>query len=204
MSWPADVRGRAQALIAKYPKPRSAVMPLLYLAMREDQGLTPDGMRQVADYTGLTPVQVESVASFYSMYKRDSVGDYIVSVCTSISCHLLGSDEVLEAVAEETGVPPGETGADGRFSVEGVECIGACGGAPAVQVNYELVEGVTPDAGRRLCRWLADDQPVVVSSDQMQDEFGGTRSFEWGPDEPEGAIGPVPAFGPYGTAGRHS
>jgi NADH-quinone oxidoreductase subunit E len=204
MSWPADVRGRAQALIAKYPKPRSAVMPLLYLAMREDQGLTPDGMRQVADYTGLTPVQVESVASFYSMYKRDSVGDYIVSVCTSISCHLLGGDEVLEAVAGETGVPPGETGADGRFSVEGVECIGACGGAPAVQVNYELVEGVTPDAGRRLCRWLADDQPVVVSSDQMQDEFGGTRSFEWGPDEPEGAIGPVPAFGPYGTAGRHS
>lgn len=204
MSWPADVRGRAQALIAKYPKPRSAVMPLLYLAMREDQGLTQDGMRQVADYTGLTPVQVESVASFYSMYKRDSVGDYIVSVCTSISCHLLGGDEVLEAVAEETGVPPGETGADGRFSVEGVECIGACGGAPAVQVNYELVEGVTPDAGRRLCRWLADDQPVVVSSDQMQDEFGGTRSFEWGPDEPEGAIGPVPAFGPYGTAGRHS
>jgi NADH:ubiquinone oxidoreductase subunit E len=204
MSWPADVRGRAQALIAKYPKPRSAVMPLLYLAMREDQGLTPDGMRQVADYTGLTPVQVESVASFYSMYKRDSVGDYIVSVCTSISCHLLGSDEVLEAVTEETGVPPGETGADGRFSVEGVECIGACGGAPAVQVNYELVEGVTPDSGRRLCRWLADDQPAVVSSDQMQAEFGGTRSFEWGPDEPEGAIGPVPAFGPYGTAGRHS
>ena len=204
MSWPTDVRARAQALIAKYPEPRSAVMPLLYLAMREDQGLTPDGMRQVADYTGLTPVQVESVASFYSMYKRDSVGDYIVSVCTSISCHLLGGDELLEAVAQETGVPPGETGADGRISVEGVECIGACGGAPAVQVNYELVEGVTPDAGRRLCRWLADDQPVVVSSDQMQEEFGGIRSFDWGPAEPGGAMGPVPAFGPLGTEGQRS
>ncbi|MCH7583951.1 MAG: NAD(P)H-dependent oxidoreductase subunit E, partial [Acidobacteria bacterium] len=97
MSWPDDVAERAEGMVAKYPESRSAVMPLLYLAMREDKGLTLDGMRQVADYTGLTPVQVESVASFYSMYKRDSVGDYIVSVCTSISCHLLGGDEVLEA-----------------------------------------------------------------------------------------------------------
>ena len=201
MSWPTDLHVRAEAIVAKYPESRSAVMPLLYLAMRQDHGLTLDGMRQVAEYTGLTSVQVESVASFYSMYKSDSVGDYIVSVCTSISCHLLGGDDVLEAVAAETGVPPGETGADGRFSVEGVECIGACGGAPAVQVNYELVEGVTPDAGRRLCRWLADDHPAVVSSDQMQAEFGGIRSFDWGPEEPEGAIGPAPAFGPYGTAG---
>lgn len=204
MSWPDDVAERAEGMVAKYPESRSAVMPLLYLAMREDKGLTLDGMRQVADYTGLTPVQVESVASFYSMYKRDSVGDYIVSVCTSISCHLLGGDEVLEAVAGETDVPPGETGSDGRFSVEGVECIGACGGAPAVQVNYELVEGVTPDSARRLCRWLADDQPVVISSDQMQADFGGIRSFDWGPAEPGGATGPVPAFGPLGTYGRRS
>ncbi len=204
MSWPNDVRARAEALVAGYPEPRSAVMPLLYLAMREDQGLTADGMRQVAEYTGLTSVQVESVASFYSMYKRDSVGDYIVSVCTSISCHLLGGDEVLAAVAQETGVAPGESGADGSFSIEGVECLGACGGAPAVQVNYELVEGVTPDSGRRLCRWLADDQPVVVSSDQMQTEFGGIRSFDWGPSEPGGAMGPVPAFGPLGTEGPRS
>lgn len=204
MSWPDDVVERAEGMVAKYPESRSAVMPLLYLAMREDKGLTLDGMRQVGDYTGLTPVQVESVASFYSMYKRDSVGDYIVSVCTSISCHLLGGDEVLEAVAEETGVPPGETGSDGRLSVEGVECIGACGGAPAVQVNYELVEGVTPDSARRLCRWLADDQPVVISSDQMQADFGGIRSFDWGPAESGGATGPVPAFGPLGTEGQRS
>lgn len=204
MSWSTDVRARAEALVAGYPEPRSAVMPLLYLAMREDQGLTPDGMRQVGEYTGLTSVQIESVASFYSMYKRGSVGDYVVSVCTSISCHLLGGDEVLEAVAEETGVASGRTGADGGFSIEGVECIGACGGAPAVQVNYELVEGVTPEAVRRLCRWLADDQPAVVSSDQMQTEFGGIRSFDWGPAEPGGATGPVPAFGPLGTEGQRS
>lgn len=202
MTWPADLQAQAEAIIAKYPKPRSAVMPLLYLAMRHDGNLTTDGMRQVAGYTGLTPVQVESVASFYSMYKRDSVGKYIVSVCTSISCHLLGGDGVLQAAVDAAGVPAGETGADGVMSIESVECIGACGGAPAVQVNYELVEGVTPEAAQRLCRWLADDQPAVVSSDRMQSEFGGTQSFEWGPKEPGGATGPVPAFGPLGTEGK--
>ncbi len=204
MTWPAEIQARAEAIVARYPEPRSAVMPLLYLAMRQEGSLTLDGMRQVAGYTGLTSVQVESVASFYSMYKRESVGDYIVSVCTSISCHLLGGEEVLGAVADEAGVPSGKTGADGLFSVESVECIGACGGAPAVQVNYELVEGVTSESGRRLCRWLADDRPQVVTSDHMQAEFGGMRSFEWGPDESEGATGPVPAFGPLGTSGQPS
>jgi len=202
MTWPADVRTHAETIVAGYPEPRSAVMPLLYLAMRRDRSLTPDGIRQVAGYTGLTSVQVESVASFYSMYKRGSVGDFIVSVCTSISCHLLGGDDVLAAVADETGVPPGETGADGSFSVEGVECIGACGGAPAVQVNYELVEGVEPEAARRMCRWLGDGRPEVVTSDHMQAEFGGQKSFEWGPEEREGAVGPFPAFGPLGTTGQ--
>lgn len=200
MTWSTDLRSRAEAIVGRYPEPRSAVMPLLYLAMRHDHGLTPDGMRMVAEYTGLTPVQVESVASFYSMFKGAPVGDYVVSVCTSISCHLLGGDEVLRAVADETGVAVGATGADGTFTVESVECVGACGGAPAVQVNYELVEGVTPEAGRRLCRWLADEHPQVVGSDRMQSEFGGATSFEWGPSESEGASGPVPAFGPLGTA----
>jgi hypothetical protein len=128
------------------------------------------------------------------------VGTYLVSVCTSISCMLLGADDVLAAVEEATDTPDGETDPDGLFSVEHVECIGACGGAPAVQVNYELVEGISPDGARGLCAWLADAQPDVVRSDAMQERFGGQRSFPWGPAEAEGALGPVPAFGPYGSA----
>jgi hypothetical protein len=143
---------------------------------------------------------VQSVASFYTMYKRDDVGRYLLSVCTSISCMLLGGDEVLDAVADETGVPDGETSGDRLFSVEHVECIGACGGAPAVQVNYELVEGVTPDAGRAMCRWLREQQPEVVIGDSLQEQFGGRRSFDWGPAEDVGAVAPVPAFEPYGSA----
>ncbi len=191
--WSPEVAERARALVARYPDPRSAVMPLLYLAMLEDGHLTEDGQRHVAELTGLTSVQVQSVASFYSMYKREEVGRYLVSVCTSISCMLLGAHDVLAAVADETGVPDGETGGDGLFSVEHVECIGACGGAPAVQVNYELVEGVQPTKARELCRWLRDGRPPVVLADEMQELFGGQRSFDWGPAEPYGAMAAVPA-----------
>lgn len=199
MSWSPDTRARAEAIVARYPERRSAVMPLLYLAMREDGGLTEEGMREVADHTGLTPVQVDSVASFYTMFKAAGVGKYVMSVCTSISCHLLGGDDVLAAVIDETGVRPGETDDSGTVHVERAECIGACGGAPAVQVNYEMVEGLTPDEARRLTRWLLDEQPDSVNSNAMQAEFGGQRSFEWGPEDPRSATGPFPAFQPLGT-----
>lgn len=199
MTWSTETRERAEAIVARYPQRRSAVMPLLYLAMREDRGLTAEGMREVAEYTGLTPVQVESVASFYTMFKAAGVGKYVLSVCTSISCHLLGGDDVLAAVADEAGVRPGETDDSGAVFVERAECIGACGGAPAVQVNYEMVEGLTPDEARRLTRWLLDEQPTAINSDAMQEEYGGQRSFEWGPKDPRSAIGPFPAFQPLGT-----
>ncbi len=96
----------------------------------------------------------------------------------------------------------GETNSDGRFSVEHVECIGACGGAPAVQVNYELVEGLTPAKVQQLIEWLTDTRPEVVLTDEMQQLFGGRRSFDWGSSEPEGAVAAVPAFGPYGSTGE--
>lgn len=204
MTWDPATEARAAAILGRYPEARSAVMPLLYLAMSVDGHLTEDGMRRVADLTGLSAAQVQSVASFYTMFKRDEVGRYLVSVCTSISCMLLGGDEVLDAIAEETGVADGETGEDGLFSVEHVECIGACGGAPAVQVNYELAEGVTPEQGRAMCRWLREERPATVLGDVLQERFGGRRSFEWGPAEADGAVGPIPAFGPLGTTGEAS
>ena len=197
-----DELAAAQQLLGRYSDRRSGVMPLLYMVSRAQGHVSDEGMRQVAQLTGLTPAQVQSVASFYTMFKREDTGKYLVSVCTSISCFLLGADDVLAAVADETGVPDGETGSDGMFSVEHAECIGACGGAPAVQVNYELVEGVTADKARALCRWLRAGRPNPVLSDEMQQLFGGTRSFEWGPPERRGSGGPYPAFAPYGTAGE--
>jgi NADH:ubiquinone oxidoreductase subunit E len=198
--WNEDSQRLVKEILGKYPNRRSAVMPLLYVAMIENGRVTNEGMKTVGILTGLTGAQVQSVASFYTMYKAEDLGDYLISVCTSISCFLRGADDVLAAVEDESGVPDGETGEDGKFSVEHVECNGACGGAPVVLVNYEMVEGVTPEKARDLVKWLRDGGPDVISSDEMQQLFGGERSFDWGVKETEGAYLPVPAFGPYGSA----
>lgn len=198
--WSGASQQRAKEILGRYPEKRSAVMPLLYLSMIENGHVTGDGMRQVGVLTGLSPAQVQSVASFYTMYKREPVGDYLVGVCTSISCFLLGADEVLAAIEDESGVPDGETGGDGVFSVEHLECNGACGGAPVVLVNWEMIEGVTPEKARELVQWLRNGRPDVVNTEEMQQLFGGERSFDWGVKETEGAILPVPAFGPFGSS----
>jgi NADH:ubiquinone oxidoreductase subunit E len=202
--WSQDNQDRAHKILSSYPESRSAIMPLLYVASLEHEFVSLDAMTEVASLTGVTPAQVQSVATFYTMFKREKVGIYLVSVCTSISCYLMGADEVLEAVEQASGAHHGEVSPDGMFSVEHVECIGACGGAPAVQVNYELVEGLTPETGQKLVGWLNDTRPEVVLCDEMQQLFGGQRSFDWGPTEPEGAIAPIPAFGPYGSVGTDS
>jgi len=202
--WSEATRERARQIMSRYPEKRSALMPLLYLAMAEEGHLTEAGMEEVAGWCGITPAQVQSVASFYTMYKRERTGRYLVSCCTSISCMLLGGDDVLHAVEDESGVPHGETDEEGLISVEHVECIGACGGAPAVQVNYELIEGVSAEKGRELVKWLRRGRPDVVNSDEMQSLFGGRPSFDWAVAEDDGAVGPYPAFQPLGTVGREA
>jgi NADH:ubiquinone oxidoreductase subunit E len=198
--WSSDNQERANRILTTYPEKRSAVMPLLYLASLEHNHASNEAMSEVAELVGITATQVRSVSTFYSMFKQEPVGNYLVSVCGSISCHLLGGDEVLEAVEAAAGVTDGHTSQDGQVSVERVECIGACGGAPAVQVNYELVEGVTPEKGAALVAWLTETTPQVVLADEMQQLFGGQQSFDWGPTESTGAIAAVPAFAPFGSA----
>lgn len=197
--WSEATLERAREIISRYPQKRSAVMPLLYLAMSEEGWLTEKGMEQVGLLVDMTPAQVQSVASFYTMYKRERTGRYLISVCTSISCMLLGADEVLHAVEDESGLPNGETDAEGAMSVEHAECLGACGGAPVVQVNYELIEGITPEKARELVAWLRNTTPEVVDPDEMQELFGGRRSFDWAIPSGGGAVGPYPAFQPLGT-----
>lgn len=199
-NWSLDNQEHASRILSMYPEKRSAVMPLLYLASLEHNHASEEAMSQVAELVGITATQVRSVSTFYSMFKQEPVGKYLVSVCASISCHLLGGDDVLESVEAAAGVANGQTSDDGVISVERVECIGACGGAPAVQVNYELVEGVTAEKGAALVAWLTETAPEVILADEMQQLFGGQRSFDWGPTESVGAIAAVPAFGPLGSA----
>lgn len=197
--WSPANQDRARTILASYPEPRSAIMPLLYIASLEHECVSDEAMVEVAGMVGITPAQVQSVASFYTMYKREEAGRYLISVCTSISCHLLDADDVLAAVT--SAADAADTGDDGFFiSVERAECIGACGGAPAIQVNYETVEGLTPDKSTALVEWLTSTKPEVVLADEMQGLFGGQRSFDWGPTESDGPFTTVPAYEPLGSA----
>jgi NADH-quinone oxidoreductase E subunit len=131
---------------ARYPHPRSALMPALYIAQEENGGwLSKEALRDVAEAMDLTPADVESVASFYSMYNKRPVGKYMIEVCTNISCSLLGSRPLLHHIEEKLGVPVGENTPDGLFTVKTVECMASCGGAPAIQVNGLYHENMTPE-----------------------------------------------------------
>jgi NADH-quinone oxidoreductase subunit E len=141
---------RARQVIARYPRTRSALMLLLHLAQEQDGWLTEDAMTHVAELLELTPADVFGVASFYTMYKREPVGRYLVSVCTNISCLISGGAQLLEHAEETLGVRVGGTTPDGLFTLEEAECLAACGGAPCLQVNYRFFERVDPTAFDRL------------------------------------------------------
>jgi NADH-quinone oxidoreductase subunit E len=126
----------ALEIIGRYPRKRSALIPLLHLAQEQDGYLTEDAMEHLGELVGITPAEVLGTASFYEMLKLEPVGKYLVNVCTDISCMLLGGFELLEHTEEALDVKAGNTTADGMFTVEDVECQAACTEAPCLQVNY--------------------------------------------------------------------
>jgi len=126
----------AREILARYPKPKSAVIPLLHLAQEQEGWVTPDAMTEIAELTGTTAAEVLGTASFYEMFKFHPVGKYVVNVCTNVSCQLLGGEELLDHVESTLGVRAGGTTDDGLFTVEDVECVAACTEAPCFTVNY--------------------------------------------------------------------
>ncbi|MDB4824021.1 NAD(P)H-dependent oxidoreductase subunit E [Acidimicrobiia bacterium] len=197
MTWENARIDKAKQIIEMYPQKRSALGPLLYLAQDKDGYISDDSIVEISRLIGITEVQVQSVASFYSMYKQEPTGKYLLSVCKSISCEISNSSNVIQKVKEFTNLSNNETDDEGLFTYESVECIGACGGAPAIQVNYETVEGLTPEKAVDLCKWLKEEQPKVVVADELQLKFGGTKSFDWAIEDNTGSSSPVPGFQTY-------
>jgi NADH-quinone oxidoreductase E subunit len=136
----------ARQVIGRYPVPRSATIPLLHVAQAQDGHITQEAMSHIAELVGSTPAEVYGVASFYEMFKEHPVGRYLVGVCTNLTCMILGADEILEHVERALGVPAGATTSDGLFTVEEMQCLAACGGAPCIQVNYRYFEHITTEA----------------------------------------------------------
>lgn len=132
-----------QRLMGRYPHPRSALLPMLYLVQAEHGFVSREGMRETAGLLGLTPAEVAAVSTFYTMFKRAPCGTWLLSVCTNVSCALAGGSKIFHALCDALGTPADETTSDGLFTVEEVECLGACDGAPVMQVNYENYERFT-------------------------------------------------------------
>jgi len=140
-----ELAARFDALVQKYPAKRSALVPMLLYAQDEVGSLTDALVAEVAERIEITELEVRNVASYYSMLRFKPAGKYNIQVCTNISCMLCGAYEVYERFQEELGVGPKGVTSDGLFSIEEVECIGACCWAPAVQINYDFHDELTPD-----------------------------------------------------------
>jgi len=141
-----QLAARLDVLVQKYPAKRSALIPMLLYAQDEVGYLSDAVVAEVARRIGITELEVRNVATYYSMLRFKPAGKYNIQVCTNISCMLRGAYDVLERFQEELRVANKGVTPDGMFSVEEVECIGACCWGPAVQVNYDFHDDLTPES----------------------------------------------------------
>ncbi|MCA1830637.1 MAG: NAD(P)H-dependent oxidoreductase subunit E [Actinobacteria bacterium] len=171
---PAEFFETARRLIARYPEghARSALLPLLYLAQAEQGYVSRTAIRQIAGLLELTPAEVTAVSTFYTMFKRTSQGKWLVSVCTQPSCYLAGGAALKERLEHELGIECGGTTEDGVVSLEDVECLCQCDGAPVFSVNYENYVNMTVDDAIALVSSLrAGGTPPAAASGDVPAPF---------------------------------
>jgi len=138
-----DFEARVDALVAKYPKPKAALLPVLWEVQRAKGAIDLAAEEWVAGRLGISPAHVHGCVTFYTMYKQRPSGRHHIQVCTTLSCMLRGSDELLHHLERKLGIKPGETTPDGKFSLVKVECLGSCGTAPMFQLNDDYHEDLT-------------------------------------------------------------
>ncbi|MEO8329661.1 MAG: NAD(P)H-dependent oxidoreductase subunit E [Candidatus Nanopelagicales bacterium] len=136
-------RAQMRDIVALYPRPRSALMPLLHLVQADDGAVTPEGIDEVAKLIGLTDAEVTAVATFYTMYVDRQSGKYRVGVCINSLCAILGGDEIWQSLVEHCGVGHDETTEDGAITLERIECQAACTHAPVMTANWEFLDDMT-------------------------------------------------------------
>ena len=153
-------REEMREIIARYPQPRSALLPMLHLVQSYQGCVTPQGIEMCAEELGLTAAEVSAVATFYTMYKRHPVGDYHVGVCTNTLCAIMGGDAIWASLSEKLGVGHDETTEDGKVSLERIECNAACDFAPVMMVNWEFMDNQTPDSAGELVDKLREGGAV--------------------------------------------
>jgi NADH-quinone oxidoreductase subunit E len=157
----ARLEPEAAQIISRYPQSRSALLPMLHLVQSEEGYVSGDGIAFCAEQLGLAEAEVTAVVSFYTMYKRRPVGEYHVGVCTNSLCAVMGGDAIFADLKEHLGVGNDETTADGKVSLEHLECNAACDYAPVMMVNWEFFDNMTPQSARDAVDGLRSGAPVV-------------------------------------------
>lgn len=151
------------SIIARYPKSRSAIMPLLHLVQASEGFVTPEGVELVAMKLDLATAEVAAVATFYSQYKRRPVGDYHVGVCTNTLCAVMGGDAIFAGLKDHLGIGNDERTSDGKVSLEHIECNAACDYAPVIMVNWEFFDNQTVESAKELVDQLRSGNPPALT-----------------------------------------
>ncbi len=165
------LKADAVEITARYPKARSALLPLLYLVQAEEGFVSTDGIRFCAEVLGITETEVRGVSTFYTMYKHTPAADFQVGVCTNTTCAIMGGDQIYAELAEHLGGPGAAEeaahghhdikSADGKVGLDRLECNAACDYAPVIMVNWEFFDNQTPDSARQLVDDLRADGESV-------------------------------------------
>jgi len=174
---------RLRELAARYPQPRSALLPMLHLVQSVDGEVTTDGINACAEVLGISPAEVTGVSTFYTMYKRKPVGEHHIGVCVNTLCGLLGGDAVYDALSERLGVGHNEPTADGKFSLERIECQAACTHAPVMTVDWEFMDDVTPSSALDVVERLARGEQVTSTRGPVIRGFQATEETLAFPDD---------------------
>lgn len=168
-------RDQMRDLASRYPKSRSALLPMLHLVQSVDNEVTADGINACAEVLGITSAEVTAVATFYTMYKRKPVGKHHIGVCTNTLCGLLGGDAVYAALSARLGVGSNEPSADGEFWLERIECQAACTHAPVMTVDWEFMDDVTPASAVDVVDRLARGEQVASTRGPVIRDFQATE-----------------------------
>lgn len=156
----AKLRSECAEIIARYPVSRSALMPILHLVQSVDGFVSPRGIVLAADVLGLSRAEVSAVATFYTQYRRHPNGEYNVGVCTNALCAVMGGDVIWDTLTEYLGIGSDETTADGKITLERLECNAGCDYAPVIMVNWEFFDNQTPVTAKRLVEDLQAGRDV--------------------------------------------
>jgi NADH-quinone oxidoreductase E subunit len=173
-----QAKQRMRDLATRYPVARSAIMPALYIAQQEEGYITREALQAVAEAIGLTVDDVESVATFYTMYYQQPPGKKVIKVCTSISCYLRGCDALVSHLEQRLGIKRGETSADGNYTLMTAECLASCGTAPVLQVNDEFVENITLEMADALVNAWNKETGVISDTSSSDVSSGNIQDFE--------------------------